>query len=94
MESVEQSSLWRRTTLRQHHQIGRGYFAVQMGQDSLDYRRVLNAGNDLDMPGTPLAGLNGAATGSILKTRLSRCIHVIATWRSVGVLSSQLSPVG
>ena len=55
---------------------------------------LFNAGNDLDLTTAPPAGLDGAATGSILNTRLSRCIQVITTWRSAGVLSNQLSPVG
>jgi hypothetical protein len=58
MDSVEQPGLWRRTALRQHHQIGRGCFAVQMGQDSLDYRRIFKACDDLDLPSTALAGLD------------------------------------
>jgi hypothetical protein len=29
-----------------------------MRQDSLDYRRVFNTGNDLDLTGAPLAGLD------------------------------------
>jgi hypothetical protein len=31
---------------------------------------------------------------SILNTLLSRCIQVIATWRSAGVLSNQFTQVG
>ena len=70
-----------------------------MRQNSLDYSRVFNAAvrrldDNLDLPRAPLAGLDGAATGSIVNTRFRRCIQVIATWRSAGVLSSQLSPVG
>jgi hypothetical protein len=49
---------------------------------------------DLDLPGAPLAGLNINPNAAQSNTRLSRCIQVIATWRSAGVLSSQLSPVG
>jgi hypothetical protein len=56
MESVEQPGPWRRTALRQYHRIGRACFAVQVGQDSLDNRRVFYAGNDLDLPRATLAG--------------------------------------
>ena len=65
-----------------------------MGQDPLNDRRIFNASNDLDLPLTALAGLDGAASGSMLNTRFSRCIQVIDWWRSAGVLCSQFSPVG
>jgi hypothetical protein len=65
-----------------------------MRQNPLDDSRIFNAGNDLDLTTAPLAGLDGAASGSILNTRFSRCIQVIDWWRSAGVLSSQFSPVG
>jgi hypothetical protein len=65
-----------------------------MGQDSLDNRRVFNAGDDLDLPGAPLAGLDVNPDAAQLNTRLGRCIQVIDAWRSAGVLSSQFSPVG
>ena len=94
MQSVEKPGLWRPTALRQHHQLGGGLFTLQMRQNPLDNRWVFNASNDLDLPLTALAGLDGAAYGSMLNTRLSRCIQVIATWRSAGVLFCQLSPVG
>ncbi len=87
-----------------------GRFVVQVGQDSLDHRWVFsaiapgialpptslwsNAGDDLDLPGTALAGLNIDPDAAQLNTRLRRCIQVIDAWRSAGVLSSQLSPVG
>jgi hypothetical protein len=58
-----------------------------MRQNSLDYRRIFNASNDLDLTTAPFAGLDGAATVSMLNTRFSRCIQVIATWRSAGVLT-------
>ncbi len=57
MASVEESGLRRRPFLRQHRQLG-GLFTLQMRQNPLDYRRVFNAGNDLDLPGAPLTGLN------------------------------------
>ena len=57
MESVKKPGLWWRPFLRQHRQLGGGLFALQMRQDSLDYRWVFNGGNDLDLPGAPLAGL-------------------------------------
>jgi hypothetical protein len=74
MESVEQPGLCRRRAIRQYHRIGRECFAIQVGQDSLDNRRVFNAGNDLDLTTAPFASLDGAATGSMLNTRFSRCI--------------------
>ena len=58
MESVEQPGLWRHTALRQHHLIGRGCFAIQVGQDSLDHRRIFNAGDDPDLTTAPIAGLD------------------------------------
>ena len=58
MESVEQPGLWRRTALRQHHQIGGGLFTFQMRQNSLDHRRVFNASDDLDVPRAPFASLD------------------------------------
>ena len=57
MQSVEEAGLRWRTTLRQHDQIGRGCFALQMRQNPLDNRRVFNAADDLDVPRAPLAGL-------------------------------------
>jgi hypothetical protein len=90
MESVEQPRLLRwRTVLRDQGHPGGGNFAIQMGQDSLDHRRIFNAGNDLDLNGAPLADLN-----IDVAPPLSRCIQVIDAWRSAGVLSSQFSPVG
>jgi hypothetical protein len=50
MESVEEACLRRRTALRQHRQLGGGLFALQMRQNSLDYRRVFNASDNLDVP--------------------------------------------
>jgi len=58
MGSVEESGLRRRPPLRQHRQFGGGLFALQMRQNSLDHRRFFNAGNDLDVPRAPLAGLD------------------------------------
>jgi hypothetical protein len=62
---------------------------------------LFNAGNDLDLPGAALTGFNIDPDAAQLKTRLSRplkayfwCIHVIAAWRSTGVLSSQCSSLG
>ena len=94
MASVEQPGLWRRTFLRQHRLLGRGCFAVQKGQYSLNDRRVLNADSDLDLTTAPLARLDIDPDAAQLNTRLSHCIQVIATWRSAGVLSIQVSPVG
>ena len=65
-----------------------------MRQNSLDYRRVFNAGNDLDLTTTPFARLDIDPDAAQSNTRLSLCIQVIDWWRSAGVLSSQLSPVG
>ena len=65
IESVEQPGLWRRTALRQYHRIGRECFAIQVGQDSLDNRRVFNTSNDLDLPLTALAGLDIDVTVSL-----------------------------
>jgi len=58
-----------------------------MRQYSLDYRRVFNAAvrrldNDLDLTTAPFARLDGAATGSMLNTRLSRCIFMPFGYRS------------
>jgi hypothetical protein len=58
MASVEQPGLRRRPFLRQHRRISREHFALQMRQNSLDYRRVFNAGNDLDLTTAPFAGLD------------------------------------
>ena len=43
---------------------------------SLFNAAVRRLDNDLDLPLTALAGLDGAATGSIANTRLSRCIFM------------------
>ena len=59
---------------------------------SLFNAAVRRLDDDLDLTTAPFASLDGAAFGSMLNTRFSRCIQVIATWRSAGVLSSQLSP--
>jgi hypothetical protein len=58
MESAEKPGLRRRTFLRQYRRIGGGCLAIQMRQNPLDYRRVFNASNDLDLPRAPLAGLD------------------------------------
>ena len=57
MQSVEEAGLRRRPPLRQHRQLGRRCFAVQMRQNPLDHRRVFNASDDLDLPLTALASL-------------------------------------
>jgi len=79
MDSVEQPGLWRPTGLRQHHQLGGGLFTLQVRQNFIDYPRIFYAGNDLDVPGAALAGLDIDPDAAQLNTRLSRCIHVIAT---------------
>ena len=61
---------------------------------SLFNAAVRRLDNDLDLPGAALTGLDIDPDAAQLNTRLSRCIHVIAAWRSAGVLSSQFSPVG
>ena len=94
MESVEEACLWRPTALRDQGQLGRGRFSLQMLQNPLDDSRIFNASDDLDLPLTALAGLNVDPDAAQLNTRFSRCIQVIATWRSAGVLSSQFSPAG
>ena len=94
MQSVEEAGLGRRPPLRQHRQLGRGLFTLQMRQNPLDDSRIFNASDDLDLPLTALAGLNVDPDAAQLNTRFSRCIQVIATWRSAGVLSSQFSPAG
>ena len=58
MESVEESRLRRPTIFWKQSRPDGGRFVVQVGQNSLDHRRVFNAGNDLDLPGAPLTGLN------------------------------------
>ena len=58
MQSVEEACLRRRPPLRQHRQLGGGLFALQMRQNSLDYRRIFNAGNDLDLTTAPFARLD------------------------------------
>ena len=58
MQSVEQSSLRWRTVLCTQSRPGGGRLAIQVGQDSLNHRRIFNASNDLDLPLTALAGLN------------------------------------
>jgi hypothetical protein len=57
-DSVEESSL-RRTVLRDQGRLGGGSFTLQMRQDPLDNCWLFNAGNDLDLPSTALAGLAG-----------------------------------
>ena len=49
MASVEEAGLRRRPFLRYDRQLGGGLFALQMRQNFFDYRRVFNAGNDLDV---------------------------------------------
>jgi hypothetical protein len=77
MESVKQPGLRRGTALREHRQLAGRLFILQMRQNPLDNPRVFNTGDDLDTTRTAFAGLDGAATGSMSKTRLSRCIQVI-----------------
>jgi hypothetical protein len=57
-DSVEESSLRRRTVLWKQSRPGGGRPTLQMRQNSLNHRRIFNADNDLDLPGAPLAGLN------------------------------------
>jgi hypothetical protein len=69
-----------------------------MRQNPLNHHRVFNAAvrrpdYDLDLTTAPFASLDVNPDAAQLNTRMSRCIQVIATWRSAGVLSSQLSPV-
>ena len=94
MESVEQPGPWRRTVLWTQSRPGGGRLAIHVGQDPLNHRRIFNTGYDLNLAGAPLAGLDVDPDAAQSNTRLSRCIHVIDAWRSAGVLSSQLSPVG
>jgi hypothetical protein len=49
-----------------------------MFQDFLNDLRVFNAGHDSYLAAALLTLLDRAAFGSIAKTRLSRCAHVIA----------------
>jgi hypothetical protein len=73
----------------------RSHFAVQMRQNPIDNRRILNAGNDLDLPGAPLAGLDVDIEHSLEPLHLYALgVQVIEAWRSAGVLSSQFSPAG
>jgi hypothetical protein len=72
MESVEESGLWRRTALRQHHQIGKGCFAIQVGQNSLDHRRIFNASDDLDLTTAPLARLRPGRRPGLYRSRSIR----------------------
>jgi hypothetical protein len=85
------------TVLRQHVRPGGGRFVVQMGQ-----YLSMTAGSSIQqfdastmiLPGTALTGFNIDLECAQLKTRSSRCIHVIDAWRSTGVLSSQCSSLG
>ena len=88
-----------RSILRQHHRLGRGRFILQVRQNPLDNGRIFNAAvrrldDDLDRPRAPFAGLDIDPNAVQLNTRFNLCIQVIDWWRSAGVLSSQLSPVG
>lgn len=58
MESVEQPRLRWRTVLWTQSRPGGGRFSIQVGQNLLDNRWVFNTGNDLDLTGTALAGLD------------------------------------
>jgi hypothetical protein len=58
MESVEEACLRWTTILWKQSRPDGGRFALQMRQNPLDHRRVFNAGDDLDLPGAPLAGLD------------------------------------
>ena len=59
LDSVEESSLRRwRTVLWTQSRPGGGRFSIQVGQNLLDNRWVFNTGNDLDLTGTALAGLD------------------------------------
>jgi hypothetical protein len=58
--------------------LGRGRFILQMRQNPLDDHWVFNAGDDLDLPRTALAGLDIDPNAAQLNTRLSHCIQVIA----------------
>jgi hypothetical protein len=94
MESIEEACLRWPTILWKQSRLDGGRIALQMRQNPLDYRWVLNAGDDLDLTGAALTGLDVDPNAAQLNTRLSRCIHVIAAWRAAGVLSNQFSPVG
>ena len=66
-----------------------------MRQNPLDYRRVFNAGNDLDVPGATFAGLDIDVKNTFEPLHLYALrVQVIDWWRSAGVLSSQFSPLG
>jgi hypothetical protein len=57
--SIEKSRLWwRRTVLWKQSRPGGGRFILQMRQNSLNHPRIFNAGDDLDLPSTALAGLD------------------------------------
>jgi hypothetical protein len=57
--SIEKASLRRWCSpIWEHYRLGGRRPTLSMGQDSLDYRRVFNAGDDLDLPGAPFAGLD------------------------------------
>jgi hypothetical protein len=58
MASVEEACLRWTTILWKQSRPDGGRFALQMRQNPLDYRWVFNAGDDLDLTGTALAGLD------------------------------------
>ena len=58
MESVEKPRLRWRSVLWTQSRPGGGRLAIQVGQDSLNHRRIFNASNDLDLPGAALTGLD------------------------------------
>jgi hypothetical protein len=58
MESVEETGLRWRTVLWTQSRPGGGRLAIQVGQDSLNHRRIFNASNDFDLPGAALTGLD------------------------------------
>jgi hypothetical protein len=56
--SIEEACLRWPTALRDQGQLGKGSFTLQMRQNPLDDSRIFNAGDDLDLPHAPLAGLD------------------------------------
>ena len=91
--SVEEACLWRPTALRDQGQLGRGRFTLQMRQNPFDDSRIFNAGNDLDMPGTPLAGLKLDIKSSLEQLH-PRHRHMALSRRLVQpVLPGRLTPL-
>ena len=70
----------RRTSWRVLGVLPRAWAVVEMRQEALDHRRVVDAGNDLHNPATGFAGLDIDLEYALQTLRL----RLIAAWLSTG----------